>query len=127
MKKLQFLVVILALAFAGCSEDDTVACTQADWVGTYSGTVNCDGTTEDVTVTITANGADQIVVVYETATVLTEFDPLPFTECELNVSENDGTNSLVVDADIDGDQLSFIEIIGLGSATSTCTLTATRD
>ena len=54
------------LSFAACnSDDDSSGCTQADWVGTYNGTVDCNGVEEDVTVTITASGSDAVIIRYE--------------------------------------------------------------
>ena len=64
--KLLLLFAILSTITA-CGDDDD--CVQADWVGVYTGTVTCteDGVvldTEDVTVTISAEGSDQISIVY---------------------------------------------------------------
>ena len=126
--KLSFLLV-LAVTFTACGSDDDSepVCVQSDWVGTYSGTVDCDGTVEDVTVTITASGADAIVIKHETSTVETEFDPLTPTGCDLDRTASSGGFTVTVDATLDDDKLSFVEILTDGNTTTTCTITATRD
>ena len=126
--KLTFFLAI-ALFVTACGDDDSSpsTCTQSDWVGTYEGTVDCDGTVEDVTVNITANGTDNIVIIYETATVETEYDPLPPDGCSLNNTGTGNGLTVTVSATLDGDDLTLNESFTDGSITSICDLTATRN
>ena len=121
-----FLLLTISLSSCGSDDEDSVNCVVSDWVGVYDGKVNCDGTEEDVTVTITASGADAIVIVYETATLTTEFDPLSPEGCNLNATSSAGGLSLSVDASLDGDNFNFEEILSDGGNTSNCTIAATR-
>ena len=121
-----FLLLVVAMTACGKDDDGTVTCTQSDWVGTYEGTLDCDGTVEDVTVTITASGADAIIIVYETTTVTAEYDPLTPDACDLTATSSDIGISLTVDAALDGNKLAFSEVLTLGGSTSTCDITATR-
>lgn len=121
---------MLLLAFSACKKDDddvTTVCMQDDWVGTYSGTVDCDGTEEAVTVTITASGTDNIIIKYESASTTTEYDPLPFNGCDLNVSGTVSGITVNADVTLNGDQLDMSETISIGGNTTTCTIAATRN
>lgn len=126
--KLSFLLVLL-VAFSACGDDEeTNVCAQADWVGSYTGSQVCDGAdAEDATVTITASGTDAIVIITNVPGLESEYDPLTPDNCDLNVSQTDSGITLSVDATIDGDNLSFTEVLSAGGNTSTCTITATRD
>jgi hypothetical protein len=133
MKTYKFAFLFFAiLSIAACADDDdgtTPACEQPDWVGTYTGTVDCDGTVEDVTVTIAASGTTDIIVSYETATAQTEFDPLPFNGCDLTATASGGGLSIAVNASLIRNALSVQEVISSDSSTTTinCTIVATRN
>lgn len=118
------LLLMSILAFASCGDDD--ACTQSDWVGVYTGTANCDGTSENVTVTITASGSENIKIVYETPTVLTEYDPFTPDGCSLNVSQSQAGASISVNATLDGESLSLTEAIDFGGLSTNCSISASR-
>ncbi len=122
------LFSLLVVAFAACKKDkdSTPTCTQADWVGTYEGSIVCDGTTETVTVTIVASGADAIVIEYETATSTTTYDPLTPTNCTITESGTDSGITYAVDASLDKDKFTIKETYTVAGATSICDLTATR-
>ena len=122
------ILSLFIVAFSACGKDDDgpVICTQSDWVGVYEGTIDCDGTTEDVNVTITANGAEDIIIVYTTSSVTTSYDPLKPNACELNASGTVGGLSSSIDAMLEGDDLTITEVISGGGTTSTCNLTAKR-
>ena len=122
------LFSLLVVAFAACKKDkdSTPTCTQSDWVGTYEGTTDCGGSTEDVTVTITASGVDAIVIEYATATLTTSYDPITPTNCDLNASGTDAGITLTVVGALDDDKLTLKETITGGGTTFTCDLTATR-
>jgi hypothetical protein len=128
--KLSFLFLVLFLA-AACGDDDEgmTTCTQADWVGTYTGTISCDGETpEDVTFTILAGSSDGLLLSYETASLSTEFDqPIPFQACNLSISSTDQGLTLSLEASRNGDNLTFTETITVGGDASICTITATKD
>jgi hypothetical protein len=121
--------LLLALSYTACEDDDgnDPSCTQADWVGTYSGTIDCDGDVEDVSVTITASGENDIVIKYSTMAVDAEYDPFTPDNCELDVNESDGSFSLILEVDLDGDNLMLKEILSGGTVTSTCDISATRN
>jgi len=122
------LSIILALIFTlGACDNNTVSCVQSDWVGTYTGTQDCDGLSEDVTMTITASGTDAIVVMYETEGVEVEFAPMTPDECTLSKTESDDDMSLTVEATINGNNLTFTDVITIGTESATCTITAIKN
>lgn len=124
---LSFLVMGLVLTTISCKKDkDSDSCSQSDWVGTYAGTVTCDGTTEDVTVTITANGSSNIDIKYETGFSSTEIDDLAPSGCSLSRSGSFGGFSSTVNATLDGDKLTFSDETSFGGTTETCSITANR-
>ena len=130
LTRLSFFLM-LVLAFSACKkdgDDDTMAsCEQADWVGTYEGTIDCDGTQENVTLTITADGTDAIIIKYEAGIVTTEYDPLTPNGCDLNITASGGGFTATVEATLDGDNLTFTETVSDGgSNTTTCEATVTR-
>jgi hypothetical protein len=125
--KLTFLFV-LAISIISCDNDDDMKpdCSQSDWTGTYEGTIDCNGSEEDVTVTITASGSDDIIIVYESTTLTTEYDPFTPDNCDLDVMESDQGVTLTVDATLDGDDLTIIEELSSTVVLYTCTITAQR-
>ncbi|MEO1260957.1 MAG: hypothetical protein AAFZ15_19310 [Bacteroidota bacterium] len=129
MKLLKFAFFLaVALTLSACGDDDSSSpsCTQDDWVGTYTGTVDCDGVTEDVTVNITASGDNAVLVMYETATFTVEFEAITPDGCEIDQSQSAVGLSLTVEATLNGDDLSFKDVITYGGTTATCTIDATR-
>ncbi len=130
MKTFKLSLLLLAiLSIAACSDDDDgmTTCLQSDWVGTYSGTVDCDGVTEDVTVTVAASGTANLLVSYQSPTVQTNFDPLPFSNCDLVATATGAGFTVTLDADLAGNQLTLEEVISDSTSTSTCLITATRN
>lgn len=121
---------MLLLALSACKKDDddvTMVCMQDDWVGTYSGTIDCNGTEEAVTVTITASGTENIIIKYESASVTTDYDPLPFNGCDLNASGTVSGITVNTDVTLNGNQLDMSETVIIGTSTTTCTIAATRN
>lgn len=117
----------LAVGFIACDKDDDKECTPADWVGTYEGTIECVGAVEEnVVVTITASGTNNIIIQYETATITVEYDPLPPNSCNLDFSDSAGGISLTIDADLDGDHLTLEEVYSDGSVTANCVIHASK-
>ncbi len=126
-----FTLMVLLSVFAACGNDDD-DCAQADWVGTYSGTIVCteDGVEEDpedVTVTITASGTDQLVFEYDTPSTGLETDPLDISGCDVNFSASEQGITLTVSADLDGDNLKFTDVFSGNGFSSTCVIDATRN
>ncbi|MEM9525864.1 MAG: hypothetical protein AAGA31_04595 [Bacteroidota bacterium] len=132
--KLSFFALVV-LCFAACQDDDDTpaVCTQSDWVGSYSGTVTCDGDTDDVEVTITASGTDNIVIEYtvtdtaNTVVLTTTYDPLPFNSCDFSNMASGGGFTASIMADLSGNSLSLSETLSDSTTTSTCQIMATRN
>lgn len=127
---LSFLLLFM-LSFFACNSDDeevdtTPSCTQADWVGSYSGTQNCDGDIEDVTVDIKASGDKAVIVEYTLENSSAEFEPLTPNGCDLDYTESEGGISVTVDASIDGDKLTFRDILVFDGDSADCLIVATR-
>ncbi len=132
MKTIKFAFLFFAiLSIAACTDDDdegTTVCAQTDWAGTYTGTVDCDGTVEDVTVTVTASGAANILVSYETVAQQTEFGALPFDGCNLAATATGNGQSIALTATLTGENLTIGEVISDStSVVSTCSIVATRN
>lgn len=117
------LVMILALSSCG---DDEESCTQLDWIGIYTGTVNCDGFEEEVTVTIAISGTDKVRITYESPSVATAYEPLAFEDCDINRNDSAGGTTITIDASLDVDNLTISEVISTSGTNATCTITATR-
>ncbi|MEM9260115.1 MAG: hypothetical protein AAGA62_10750 [Bacteroidota bacterium] len=134
MKTLKLsLFALLVLCFAACQDDDDTptVCSQSDWVGSYTGTVTCDGETDDVEVTITASGTENIVIEYTVtdslSTATTTYDPLPFNSCEFSNMASGGGITASIMADLSGNSLSLSETLSDSTTTSTCQIMATRN
>ena len=127
LTKLSFLFVF-ALLIAACGDDDdaVATCTQSNWVGTYMGTIDCDGTTEDVTVTITSSGSAAVIIKYETSVTQTEYDPLTPDGCDIDKMDSGAGITVTIDATLNGDNLTIQEVLAFNGAAATCNITATR-
>lgn len=122
-----FFLLVVAMSACGNDDDGPTVCTQSDWVGTYEGTVTCDGAAEAVTVTIAANGAVGLDVSYATAGSTIAFtDPLTPVSCDLDATATDAGTTLTIDATLDGDKLTFKEVLTISGTTTTCDISATR-
>jgi hypothetical protein len=128
LSKLSILFAIL-VALSACKEEEpTVTCMQSDWVGSYMGTQECDGTSEALTLNITASGTDAVIIKYEIAdsisSVTVEYDPIAPSDCGITYTETDPTIPLTIslDATLDGDKLTLTENFD----GDICTVTATR-
>ena len=126
MKTLKlFFLLFLASVIISCSDSDD--CEQIDWIGTYTGTADCGGGEGVATVTVTANGTDQINITYVFGPTTTFFDPITIDGCSAGISNNSGGVSASVDATLDGDKITITEVISGGGFDTNCTVTATRD
>jgi len=122
-----FLFVFLTNA-TSCEDDDILVCLQSDWAGTYMGSINCAGDVEDVTITISADGADNLVLSYETPTISVNFDPLPFNNCTLDATATQDSISVSINALLPFDgTIEISQTTTNGPNTSVCTITATKN
>ena len=127
MKLWKLSFVLLTLFFAAACEDEEMpmVCMLSDWVGTYSGTQTCDGNDpQNVTVNVTASGADALFFSYSTANGSTTAFTMPFTfdGCTVSFSLTESGVTSTVDAELMGDNLSFDD-----NAFGDCMITATRN
>lgn len=131
MKALQLaslLLFVFLTTATSCEDDEDIVCLQSDWVGTYSGVVDCAGDAEDLTLTITADGADNIVISYETPTTTVNFTPLAFNSCSLETSFTQDSLTVSIISDLTGGEtLNLTQTIVSGTTTSVCNIAATRN
>ena len=120
-----FVLAIFSLIILSCG--DSEECVQLDWVGTYTGTAECNGVETTATVIITANGAGEIIIRYDTPTVITTFDPMPFDNCSADRSSSFGGNSASLSVRLEGDELTLVEKISGGGIESDCVVNAIKD
>jgi len=123
------MLFTVLFSIVACGDDDN--CVQADWVGIYTGTVVCiengvELDTEDVTVTITAEGSDQISIVYLTPITGLDTDAIDFNGCNVNSSGEDLGVTISIVADLDGDDLVLTDNLFSTAFSSSCTVTASR-
>ena len=127
-----FTLLMMISVFTACGDDEE-DCVQADWVGTYSGTITCtesSGTLEDsgdVTVNITASGSNNIIITYDSDLTEIETEPLAFSGCTLSETVSDGGFSLTITADLAGDELTLTDVFSADTESSTCVINATRN
>lgn len=128
MKLVRFACLLMVVcSFVACG-DDAGDCVQGDWVGTYSGTIDCDGVEEAVTVTVTASGDTDINFEYTQASGLTTtLDPFTPDGCGFDISESAGGITLTSDGELDGNTLTYSEEFGTDAGSSNCSFTATRN
>jgi hypothetical protein len=79
-----------------------------------------------VTVTITADGANSIVIAYETNSLTAEYDPLMLNKCDLNFTDSSGGDSITVDANINNGKFTMDEMYTISGTTVTCKIDASR-
>ncbi len=127
LKLSSFLSLVMIFGACGTDDDSDTSCIQSDWIGTYIGTQNCDGTSENVTVTITASGSDAIVVKYKTPNIDTEYDPLIPDGCDLDKADSSGGITVTVKASLNCNEITIKEVLSAGGSNATCTITASRN
>lgn len=121
-----FAFFLMTIISCGDDDDGMTGCTQSDWVGTYEGTVDCDGETEDVVVTVMSSGTEDVIILYETPTVEAEYDPLTPDGCEILESVSDAGLTLTVDIRVNGDEFFLYEEWAGDTESIYCDLSATR-
>ncbi len=124
MKLNLFLILALLFTLSSCGGDDD--CVQADWLGTYTGTEDCNGETTDAIITVTAEGDDMIVFLIATDVSTAEFDPLPFDGCNVDMSDSDGTLTLDLSVDLDGNDLTLSSVFTVDNESSRCEYVVTK-
>ncbi len=131
MKALQLaslLLFVFLTTATSCEDDEDIVCLQSNWIGTYSGVIDCAGTEEDLTLTITADGADNIVISYETPTTTVSFTPIPFNNCDLEASFTQDNLTISIASNLTGGEvLNLMQTIVDGTTTSVCEIAATRN
>ena len=122
--KIKFLILsAVSLFLISCGSDD---CTQADWIGTYSGTDMCETTTDGVT----ENTSDSYTVVITAGAtedeILVDGDPFTIDGCKVSFSEGDISFSMELDGNtITGESSASFEFLGT-TISSTCTFTGSK-
>ena len=127
--KLSLLLVLVSF-FTACSDDDDDSnsknCVQSDWIGTYTGTQNCNGDLIDIVVEVTASGSDNLVISTFTDDVDIEYDPIPYNNCDLSQSSTEQGLTLSIEASVNGNVITLNESISASGSSSTCVTTATK-
>lgn len=128
MRLLKFTLAILGFGFIAFScNDSSETCSQADWVGVYTGTQTCNGETVDATVTITASGESAIIVSILADGTTIELDPADIDGCNYDIEGRDAELSLSADGSLSGETVTFnTELFIGGQLGSRCTITGTR-
>lgn len=128
MKIFKTALLMSMVLFVFSCGDDAGDCVQADWVGTYAGTVDCDGETLDATVTVTASGDSDILVSYEDADGFeTSFNAMTPDGCSTSMSSELQGVTATVNIDLDGDKITIEEEYSTSAASSTCNVEATKN
>ena len=130
MKFLKLCFFSAVVLFAVACDNDGETCISSDWVGTYTGTADCDGTVSNTAVTITESSSlitIEYVVSDSTGSITTTYPATAIDGCAYSLTQSDNGLTMTVAASIDGDNLSINEVITNGTDTFTCDVTATRD
>ncbi|RME96793.1 MAG: hypothetical protein D6772_11395 [Bacteroidetes bacterium] len=128
MKLFYYLFLPLLLTLSSCGNDDDLVppCALSRWAGTYTGSADCNGVNEDVTVTITTSGEDVITINYATRSRTSNSGQLIPIDCEVNYFSSTGSVTTIWEAELDGDEVSITErVTGVGGE-FVCSITASR-
>ncbi|MEM1320327.1 MAG: hypothetical protein AAGG75_08720 [Bacteroidota bacterium] len=122
------LVFLVALFWGACNNDDESSCDQNGWLGTYTGTTDCLSGDEEVTVTITASGSEDLLMRYETATGGVDIGPFVIDGCKATRSSMDPSSldSFVGELELDGGNLSYTQTRTVAGTASSCTFDANK-
>ena len=121
---LLLLIGIIATCLS-CGKQDP--CSGDGWEGTYNGTINCNGTSQGVTVIIEATASDSIRINFFATSFNTNyFDSFHIVDCAVNFSAKDGGGTFSLTANLEGDLLSLSEQINIGGNINSCQISATR-
>ena len=122
--KIKLLVLsAVSLFLISCGGDD---CTQADWLGTYTGTDMCETTTDGVTETTSDTYTIVITAGANENQILVDGDAFTIDGCKVSFSEGDISFSMELDGNtITGESEATIEFLGT-TISSTCTFTGSK-
>lgn len=128
--KLSLLLVLVSF-FTACSDDDddskATNCVQADWIGTYTGNQNCNGDDYDIVIEVEADGEDNVIISYTSLSGNLTYQSTAFNNCQLSISNTEDDLTLSLDADLNGNVLTFSESLSsMGISLSTCMTSATK-
>ena len=126
------IFTITMLTLSACRKDNS--CKQADWVGTYTGTIDCNGHIGDVNIEIT-KGEDnnEIIFFYERIGFVAASNRIEVNGCSVDLSSSDALFSYTYTLALDGDSIFHEDIdTALGfplvaGSSSYCNIEASRD
>jgi len=115
------LFTALSLFFMSCGDDEVIPCSQAAWVGQYTGESDCSGDTitGNATVEITPSESDNIVIrLAINSNSMTLDPPAKFEDCNVSLT----TADLTLTGTLDGDEI----VINTTMGATNCTYTVSR-
>lgn len=126
-----FLIIFTILTLLACNKDSS--CSQADWEGTYTGTIDCNSNIGEVKIVITSNGDNEITFFYEALGIQTASNRIEVNSCSIDLSRSDNLFSYTYTLTLDGDNISHQDISTalnssqIAGSSSYCNIEATRD
>ena len=119
--KFKLFTVLAAMCFLiACGSDDS--CTQADWIGTYSGTTNCDDgePAEDTTIVVSAGATEN--------TLNVDGNEIAFDGCKFSITEMDPFFGIEITSnyELDGNTLRSEASFSLFGISVSCTFEGTK-
>ena len=129
MKQTTILLLFSLLFLISCGNDEE-DCTQSTWLGSYSGTEECDNEVLNVDISVSANEEDLMAFMVnynENEYIL--FEEIPRDNCSVNFNESEpGEGSLNLNGTLNGDELTFNFVLTIPDEDPwSCTYTATRN
>ena len=133
-----YLALLAAvLAFTACDDDDDAAasCTAADFVGTYTGTGDCDDYESAVSVVITPGSTSDAIDIELTETsldstiffeVTTELDDVVVEGCSATLSGSEDGVTVSFVTTLDDGRIEIVSTFTEDGESDVCTYTATR-
>ncbi len=103
MRDLQFYIVLsLGLLLGACGKDDNRVCTQADFIGTFTGTTVCgNGGVADATVTVSAGATDTELSIDVEGSLLT----VDIDGCSFSGAQKDSNVDLQYFGELNGNEI----------------------
>lgn len=118
MKRLIFGMLTIGALFTSCSKDEDASCVAEDFVGTFTGTVNCPGDdVESATIIITKISSTEISIVDNDGFVILA----DLTDCQAKSTIIEDGNSFTVTFNLEGTSLSYVGVEIYNGDTYTCT------
>ena len=120
-------LIILGTLLTSCGGDD---CTQADWVGTYSATKECDTEFTPAEIIITASGDESILIniIFDNGSSIAQLSPFVIDNCSVSKFDTEDPTLLSIDATLenDGNTLMLATVFVFAESTMNCSTIATR-